>query len=116
MGKTKTLPERMDDAINEYGGPIPLGRLEDVLYPDPRSHRYSSNGGPPGCRMAVSAAIRRGGFRVRHEGGTWGNQLVLPRKPIENPDFLDCEMCGGNFYKGDLTDGICGDCIEDHNE
>jgi hypothetical protein len=30
----------------------------------------------------------------------------------ENPDFLDCEVCGANLYTGDLIDGACIDCFE----
>lgn len=108
----KTLPERIDDALNEHGGPMSLMALENVLYPDKKSHTYSSNGGPPGCRMAVSAALRRGNFRTRHEGGVWGNLTVIPRKPIINPDFIECDGCAGTFYKGDLMDGICEFCAE----
>ena len=113
---TKTLPERIDDALNEHGGPMDLRDLEAALYPNPRSHRYQSNGGPPGCRMAVSAALRRGGFTIRHQGGNWGNQLVVPRKPIVNPDFLKCEGCDGEFYKGDLTGGLCEFCGPDGDQ
>ena len=30
-----------------------------------------------------------------------------------NPDFVPCEECGGEFYKGDLNpDGYCEDCQE----
>jgi len=112
--QTKNLPDRIDDALQAHGGPMDLSALEQALYPDPRSHRCQSNGGPPGCRMAVSAGIRRGGFTVRHQGGNWGNQTVVPRKPIVNPDFLECEGCNGEFYKGDLANGLCEFCSEEN--
>lgn len=30
----------------------------------------------------------------------------------ENPDFLDCTRCDGEFYRGDLRDALCADCRE----
>ena len=36
----------------------------------PRAFRYSSNGGPPGCAMALSATLRRMGLASRYEGPT----------------------------------------------
>ena len=108
----KSLVERIDEALQENGGEMHLHDLEKVLYPEPRSHSYSSNGGPPGCRMAVSAAIRRGGFSTRLLGGLYGNRIVKPRKPITNPDFVACDGCGFELYHGDLTDGLCGECLD----
>ncbi len=53
--------------------------LARALYPGERSWQYQSNGGPPGCFMALSAALSRGGFEVR---GTFvGQREVFPRKP-----------------------------------
>lgn len=28
----------------------------------------------------------------------------------DNDDFQNCEGCGGNFYYGDLHNGLCEDC------
>lgn len=28
----------------------------------------------------------------------------------DNPDFVECAGCGGEFYKGDLKDDLCEDC------
>lgn len=41
------------------------------LYPD--AWRHATRGGPPGCYMALSAALRRGGFTVAfmNERGEW---------------------------------------------
>lgn len=108
----KPLVARIDDALDQHGGKMRLQALEDVLYPDPRSHRYQSNGGPPGCRMAIKSALRRGAFRVEQIPGTWGNPYVHPRKALTFNDFLECESCSGEFYKGDLVDGICEFCAE----
>lgn len=35
----------------------------------PKAWRYASHGGPPGCFMALSAAIRRMGFASAYENG-----------------------------------------------
>jgi hypothetical protein len=56
--------------------------LEREVFPFehfPRAANYSSNGGPPGCRMALSKAIRRYGFFE-----TWhkiGQRLVSTNIP-----------------------------------
>lgn len=35
-------------------------------------------------------------------------------EPDDNPDFIPCEGCGGEFYKGDLVDGdYCETCYND---
>ncbi len=71
-----TLPERIDMILN--GKRMKYYDLARALYPDYRSWQYQSNGGPPGCFMALSAGLSRGGFEVR---GTFaGDREVLPRK------------------------------------
>lgn len=78
MGKL-TLPERIDAALN--GQPMSFYDLAVALYPDKKSWRYQSNGGPPGCYMALSAGLRRGGFRYAftRPGDTLGVRIVYPR-------------------------------------
>lgn len=49
-----------------------------ALYP--RAWRNSTGGGPPGCYMALSAALRRHGFRVETRGPGPGGRVVHPRK------------------------------------
>jgi hypothetical protein len=79
MTARKTLPERIDEALN--GKPMAFYDLAIALYPDRKSHRYQSNGGPPGCYMALSAGIRRGNFSVWHETGkAWEQRTVYPRR------------------------------------
>lgn len=35
----------------------------------------------------------------------------------DNEDFIDCDGCGGNFYRGDLSaEGLCADCHEEMYE
>lgn len=45
----------------------------------PRAWRYSSNGGPPGCAMAMAfaAALRRMGWRIRSVS-RWGRVVERP--------------------------------------
>lgn len=48
------------------GGKTDYHALARLIFPDditPRAWRYSSNGGPPGCYMALSRAIREMGLR-----------------------------------------------------
>lgn len=69
----KPFAERVDDALG--GRTMAFEQLALVLYPDPKSHRYQSNGGPPGCYMALSRGLRLGGFFVSYKGG----RIVHPR-------------------------------------
>ncbi len=34
----------------------------------------------------------------------------------ENPDFIACAGCGGEFYYGDLIDELCADCIVEDDD
>ena len=76
----QTLPERIDAALAKRGGRASFFDLAMDLYPDRQSWRYQSNGGPPGCYMALSAGLRRGGFFVSGEAGS-GNKTVWARTP-----------------------------------
>lgn len=72
-----TLPDRIDAALN--GKRMGYYDLARALYPSGRSWQYQANGGPPGCFMALSAGLSRGGFEVT---GTFvGDRMVYPRKP-----------------------------------
>lgn len=77
MAKAPTLVERMDEALK--GGSMSFYDLAMKLYPDSKSWRYQVNGGPPGCFMALSAAIRRGGFNDSNRGKGPGQRIVYPR-------------------------------------
>lgn len=60
---------KLTDRIATYlaaHGPTKFYDLALALYPDNKSHRYSSNGGPPGCMMALSRGVKRGGFHVEY--------------------------------------------------
>lgn len=83
MSGRKTLPERIDEVLAQhFGGKLSYYDLAISLWPTRESHSYSSNGGPPGCYMALSAALRRGGFFVSGEYGA-GNRIVHSRKPLQ---------------------------------
>jgi len=72
------LVDRIESVLADE--PMSFYDLAHRLYPDGKSWRYQANGGPPGCFMALSAAVRRGGFPVSHRGIGPGNRIVHPRK------------------------------------
>jgi hypothetical protein len=67
--------------------------LEHAVFPVehfPRAGNYSSNGGPPGCRMALSAAIRRHGFMQSwHEVGRRFVSTNIPPKVRAQVNAID---------------------------
>src|SRR5690606_37853484 len=73
-----TLPERIDKAL--AGKPMRYDDLARKLFTNDRAWRHPTRGGPPGCYMALSAALRRGGFYIKYTGKGVGGRLVLPRK------------------------------------
>lgn len=79
-----TVADRIDAALKRHGGGMPFYDLAIELYGDrekyPRAFRYSSNGGPPGCYMALSAAIRRYGYGEAWRGIGPGNRIIYPRQ------------------------------------
>lgn len=81
-----TLPERIDAIL--CGKPMVYDNLAMRLW-DGRSaaFTYSSNGGPPGCYMALSAGLRRGGFHITY-GKSVATSIVNPRK-IATPPTQD---------------------------
>ena len=80
MSRKPTLVERIDAQLAENGR-MTFYDLAQVLYPERDSHRYSSNGGPPGCYMSLSAAIRRGGFSVSWPQGQGAAARVIGPRP-----------------------------------
>jgi hypothetical protein len=73
-----TLIERIDDALKP--GRMSFYDLARMLYPDSKSHRCQSNGGPPGCYMALSMAVRRGGFSETWREPGPQNRFIYPRR------------------------------------
>lgn len=78
------IDKRIDKALN--GHVMEYHCLARLVFPEkdyPRAWRYSQNGGPPGCYMALSAAIRR------YEFGDFPNyekeRIIYPRKLLHVP-------------------------------
>ena len=74
-----TLLDRMDAELSN--GPKSYGDLARALWPsDSKAWSYSRNGGPPGCYMALSSGIRRGGFPLgTPRNGSNASRMVYPR-------------------------------------
>lgn len=73
------IRQRIDAAL--AGGPIRYHDLAVAVFPPdlhPRAWRYASHGGPPGCYMALSAAIRRYGFQRWYDRRS-GAEMVASR-------------------------------------
>ena len=79
------LADRIDMALADNGGSMNYHDLAVALWPDRSSHRYQANGGPPGCYMALSAGIRRGGFFVSYQGTGSGHRIVHARSAQVQP-------------------------------
>jgi hypothetical protein len=73
-----TLPDRIDKALD--GKKMNYADLARHLYPEGKAWRCATKGGPPGCYMALSAGLRRGGFYVDLRGVGPGNRIVHPRR------------------------------------
>lgn len=74
------LVERIEQALG--GRPMTYHELAVHLFPDRKSWRRQSGGGPPGCYMALSAALRRGGYYVERTGHRGSTRIVHPRNPV----------------------------------
>jgi hypothetical protein len=71
MGRVIPIKDRIIAAINAAGGRIQYYHLARAVFPEsdyPRAWGYPTKGGPPGCYMALSSAIRRYGFYVDYDG------------------------------------------------
>lgn len=73
------LVDQIDEALAD--GPVSYIDLARKLFTDPKSWRYAVQGGPPGCYMVLSAALRRGGFTLQMLDRKRSNasRLVYPR-------------------------------------
>ncbi|ARB05741.1 hypothetical protein [Synechococcus virus S-ESS1] len=68
MASKIPIKDRITAAIKEAGGRIKYYDLARKVFPEdqyPRAFRYRTEGGPPGCYMALSRAISRHGFHLR---------------------------------------------------
>jgi hypothetical protein len=64
--KTK-IKDRITAALKENGGRMPYWKLADAVFPTdqyPRAWERPTRGGPPGCYMVLSRAIREHGFSM----------------------------------------------------
>lgn len=77
MGKPVPIRDRIALALK--GGPLNYWDLARAVFPEadfPRAWRYPTRGGPPGCLMALSSALRRHGFRIDYQAA--GRRIVHP--------------------------------------
>lgn len=78
--------QQMLDILKANGGRMTYQALAYELYPReeyPRAFNYSSNGGPPGCYMALSTMIRKMGLAVYSRGaGTCDTEIILPQSHL----------------------------------
>lgn len=75
-----TLNERIMAAL--ANGPVNRIRLRTIVFPPnehPNAHRYQTNGGPPGCVMAIGKALKR--LKCKQCGNTVYPPLVYPFVP-----------------------------------
>lgn len=82
MGSDKDKPNMRDRIVSAFRDgehTLSFHELARRLYPDDKSWRYQKNGGPPGCYMALSAAIRRHGIGEIYVGPHKVRYVVCPQ-------------------------------------
>lgn len=65
--KPDPIKRRILDALDANGGRMKYHALLRAVFPEhhfPRAFERPTRGGPPGCSMALSAAISRHGFHM----------------------------------------------------
>lgn len=85
MSKRKPFPDRIQDAVLANKGRITLSELETKLFPEdqyPNAHRCAVQGGPPGCRFMLVAALRRHGFSFWTPQGECNAKTVILAKKV----------------------------------
>lgn len=109
-----SLVDRIDTALG--GKRMIYHDLAMKLWPPGECNKawnYQSNGGPPGCYMALSAGLRRGGYDVSFSN-SGPSRVVSPRrivvknkpgKKAKAPKKTDCDKqkcpdCGAMFKVG----------------
>ena len=82
--KPTPIKERIVAALNPTGT-LNYRNLANEVFPAedyPNAWNYSSNGGPPGCYMALSSALRRMKGQVNVWWDEYGSRFVtLLREP-----------------------------------
>jgi hypothetical protein len=71
-------PDLIDATLN--GRKMSYYDLAVAIFKDDASWRRPTRGGPPGCYMALSSALRRGGFYIFYSGRGAASRIVHPRK------------------------------------
>lgn len=87
MPKRKPFVDRIQEVILANKGRITLGELETKLFPEeeyPKAHRSAVQGGPPGCRWMLVAALRRNGFDFWTPAGECNARTVVLAKKSVN--------------------------------
>ena len=80
MPQPEPIAKRIRRALEANGGAMRYHDPMDAVFPEkeyPRAWRRSVNGGPPGCAMALGAALRRG--RFARSGAGPRRMVGLPR-------------------------------------
>lgn len=70
MAKVK-IKDRISAALRAAGGTMKYHRLAEKVFPQddyPNAWNYPTKGGPPGCYMVLSRAIREHGFSIDFAG------------------------------------------------
>lgn len=78
MGKRQA---ELIQKVRESGGRINFHMLALAMFPQekyPRAFEYSSNGGPPGCYMALKNMVNKSGLLFYSNGATCRADVVLP--------------------------------------
>ena len=76
------LGARIEATLIRNGGEMRFGDLAVELWPARKSHSYRTEGGPPGCYMALSAGLKRYGFSVTNglDGKSFGSARIVRSK------------------------------------
>lgn len=90
MRRRYPIKDRIIAAIKAAGGRIQYYHLARAVFPEsdyPDAWGYPTKGGPPGCYMALSSAIRRHGFVVDYDGASnvVHSHVMLGRQHREAP-------------------------------
>ena len=78
----KPIAERIAEAFRGGEAQLPYYEVARRVFPEndfPRAWRYSSNGGPPGCFMALTRALNRIGFEIQYRRD--GSRMVRRPSP-----------------------------------
>ncbi len=81
--KAVPIKQRIMTALQENDGTLEYQSLLYMCFPReqyPRAYRNSSNGGPPGCAMALGRALREMGGQIFDSNHEYGRKISIRRK------------------------------------